>query len=362
MKGDYGNSFSVCFNMMKIRYADYDKTIDELECVNPEDKINVFISFESILNNLSAIKDIDKKLILERDFPTILTSDILNIAAHYKRFFRQNNLETRVFIFYSDLESTIYNLEKYIDDYRSYYKLKYMNNPRYSYLGETLVERIIPDAQKIAEFINSVYFIKGTNIEGSIIPLVIANMDTSYKNFVITSDIYDAQYQLYDNFVCHCIKKSMSGAVITHNMKKTFTDIFKEKEPSDIPEYIIKNKHFFFLLCSCGGSKPRCIEPIKGMGIKSVIKLIINAVNIGIITEDTDQIDILVNIFPKELRDQVKSNYMAFNISEQIKLLTKQDIYNIESQMIDRFDNNSLLALNANIFFNHQLMLQELTM
>ena len=98
----YTNPFTVCFTTMKIRYSDYDSSIDKLKFVKPDDKVNVFINLESVLTNLSMVKDIGNKLLLERQFPTILESEFINLCAHYKRFFRGNGLQTRVFLYYTD--------------------------------------------------------------------------------------------------------------------------------------------------------------------------------------------------------------------------------------------------------------------
>ena len=105
----YGNPFSVCYTIMKIRYSDYDSSIDSLHFLTPGDKVNVFINLESVMSNLSCIKDVDKKLILERNFPIILSSEALNLCAHYKKFFRGNGLNTRVFLYYTDLSSNNFN-------------------------------------------------------------------------------------------------------------------------------------------------------------------------------------------------------------------------------------------------------------
>lgn len=358
---DYGNSFSVCFNMLKMRYMEYDKTIDDSGFICPDDKVNVFISYETILSNLSRVKDIDKKLILEREFPTILTAETLNIMAHYKRFFRKNGLETRVFIYYSDLQSNLFNNEKYVDDYRSYYLNKFMSNPRYSYLGDTLVNTILPDVITISQFIPNVYFIKATNIEGSLIPLIISQIDTSYRNFIITGDIYDTQYQYDNNFFVHYVRKNNSGSSITTDIKKTISVILKEQNENDIPEFIYKNKQFYYLMLCSNGNKVRCIEPIKGIGYKSVIKYIENGISNGIITENTEHIELLMKIFPEDIQKKILNNYLAVNIYEQYKELSNVDIYNIQKQLIDRFDNNSLLTLNSTKFYHHPLMLQELT-
>lgn len=357
----YGDDpFLVCYNMMKIRYPEYDSSIESIEYLKPDDKVNVFINFESVMGNISCIKDVDKKMVLEREFDTIMTADILNLLAHYKRFFRQNNLETRVFLYSTDLTSSKFNNFTYNEDYRSYYLMKYMNNPRFSYLGEELVDKILPDTKKIAEFISNVYIITAPNIEGSLIPYIIGNMDKSYKNLIITNDIYDTQYQLIDNYLCHFIRKSYTGSTISCTMEKTLKCIFKDKVEED---YSIFNKApYYLLLLSCVGDKKRSIEPIKGIGVKTIIKLINRGISESIITDKTDNIELLKHIMSPDYQEDLVNNFKCIDIREQYDILSKEDIYNIEKQLIDRFDNGSLLKLNATRFFNHQLMLEELTM
>ena len=82
--------FSVCFNILKLKYKDYDESLTTKNYLVPNDKVNVFINFESVLKHLSMITDLEKKLILEREFETILISNILNLIGHYKRFFVNN--------------------------------------------------------------------------------------------------------------------------------------------------------------------------------------------------------------------------------------------------------------------------------
>lgn len=149
MAYDLNDPFSVCFNILKLRYASYDESLDGTGFLLPTDKVNVFINLETVLNNLSMIKDIDKKILLDHEFPTIMISNILNLAAHYKRFFIGNGLNTRVFIYYTDTTSTKFQQTKYNDDYRSYYINKYLTNPRYSYMTELLNKTIFPDAKQL---------------------------------------------------------------------------------------------------------------------------------------------------------------------------------------------------------------------
>ena len=349
---------------MKMRYQTYDKELDNSGFLSPNDRVNVFINFESILKNLSMVKDLDKKLILEREFPTILTAESLNLMAHYKRFFKQNGLETRVFLYYTDLTSDNYVLSDVNEDYRSYYNQKYLYNPKFNYLGTTLIDRIIPEIKTISEFLNGVYFITAHNFEGSLIPYIIAEMDKSYKNLIISEDVYDTQYQSYpDRFLNHYLKRSMTNPYITYKLHDTISNMINDNPNISRTTNIYENNRSFYnLILSAHGSKSRSIEPVKGIGPKTMDKFIVQSLKDGLIQPDTTNMDMLISSLPNEIQDDIRINFECIDLSRQYSMLSREDLFSVEKQLIDRLDNNTLGKLNGGRVYNHPLMLNELTM
>lgn len=364
VKDEYSDSFSVCFNMMKMKYSSYDKDIDEARFLAPDDKVNVFISFETVMKYLASIKDIDRKLVLEREFPVIIASGALNLIAHYKRFFRQNGLQTRVFLYYTDPRSDEYVLYDKNDEYRSYYTQKFLRNPHYSMLGESLVDIIIPEIKTICNFINGVYFISAKNFEGSLIPMIIGGMDPSWKNCIITGDAYDTQYQMYPNkFLTHYLSRGRGTASISFDIKKSAQMLFFDKEgTAEQLDIISNNVSFYCLLLAAKGSKIRSIENIKGCGAKTIMKYIMNSISSGNITRYTTSIDLITDSFPDDIKEFILANAYCTSLENQYKNLSREDRFSIESQLVDRYDNNSLVQLNSRRYYHHQLMLPELTM
>lgn len=357
----YTNPFTVCFTSMKLRYADYDSSIEKLNFVNKDDKINVFINMESVLNNLSTISSIDNKLLLERNFPTILESEFINLCAHYKRFFRGNGLPTRVFLYYTDLSSSTFQNFKYNDEYRSFYINKYMLNPKFQLLGNRLVDTIIPKIQKIMEFIPDVHFINATNIEGSMVPLIIANQDKTYKNFIVSTDKYETQYQLSPKRFCmHYIKRSPVGAAILDRFDKTISYIFKESLENNTIE-LLSNPSFYSAVIGAIGDKLRSIDPLKGIGCKSVLKCLNTGIDEKIITKDTTSIEMIAKSFPEEQAELEIGNYNCISIAKQYSEISEKDMFSITNQIVNRFDYNSLMKLNETVYKDYPLMLQELT-
>lgn len=358
---ELSNSFSVCFNCMKIKYTIYDQSFDEIGLIGPQDSVNVFINLESVLNHITAVRDIDKKLVGDTNFPKDMTVDILNLAAHYKRFFRGNKLETRVFIYMTDLDSTSFKEYSYNEDYRSYYLNKYNGNPRYSELTNKLKTEIIPEVKQIAEFIPNVYFCMSKNIDGSLIPAVISEKYPTSKNVIITGDIYDTQYNFQQNFSVHYVRKSPMYSSTSWSLRGYLREIFKKEPDEGTETNIISNLSMYLSVLSVLGEKYRSIDPIKKIGPATVIKMLRQAIESKVITRNTESIELIKEAFPTDVQEQLIENFYQFYINDKLKELSDKDKFDIASCIVDRFDNNSLLKLNATRFYDHQLMLEELT-
>ena len=359
---ELSNSFSVCFNIMKIKYQLYNSSFDDLGIMNPTDSVNVFINMESVLNYLSNIRDLDKKIMTEDEFPAIITSDILNLAAHYKRFFRSNNLETRVFLYMTDLTSNSFREQKINEDYRSYYLTKFNANPRYQTLTEKLVNEILPEATTICEFIPNVYFIQTKNVDASVVPLVISKLYPTSKNVIVTGDIFDTQYTFYPQFVVHYIRKSPLYSSTSWTLKGYLKEIFKKEPDQETEVNLLSNLSMYLTMLSVVGDKIRSIDPIKRVGVISVIKYLRNGIEDKIINYDTESIELLKRCFPDDMQEELENNFYQFSIKDKEINLSESECFDIKNQIVDRFDNNSLLKLNATKFYHHQLMLTELTM
>lgn len=347
---------------MKLRMRELDNIISRRNFLEVDDKVNLFINFESIMNSLTRIPDVDKKVVLERNFSNIIIAETLNLVAHYRSFFRNNGLTTRVFVYMTDVMSEKFNLNKYNPDYRSYYNQKYAYNPKYCFLGDNLKDSIIPTTQKICEYLNGVYFISAHNIEGSVTPLVIGESDKSYKNIIITQDIYELQYQYAPEYMTIYINRFKSGPVISDNIRDCLFRAFKDKNISKENEELLMNKSFFLMSLSAKGNKCRSIESIRGFGYITVLKLIQDAIDNGTIKNDTESFDLIKQAIPVEWEDEFYNNYYQMNLDSIYKDLSEKEIFSITKQLIDKFDNNALLKLNSSIFFDNQIRLQDLTM
>lgn len=358
------NPFDVCFNLLKIKYKDYDEQISIKKFLQPTDKVNVFINVETVLKYLSMIQDLEKKLFLQHDFPTILTSNFLNLAAHYKRFFISNGLDTKVYLYMTDLESETESFAqyKYNEDYRTYYLTKYNRNPKFVYLSDALKSKILPNLRKICDCVPNLHFVTSKNVEGSLIPLIIAEQDKTRKNFIITSECFETQYSLIPNFMVSCIKRSPASLKVMDSVTDYMVEMTKKK-PEEIEDLIklYSNYGMYCTLMSIAGDRSRSTEGISGYGPATLANALKAGINNNTIQSSTLNPEMIKNVFNDSgIRDDFVNNYYSTNVVDMYKELTQTDKTAVYNQIINQFDVNSLRILNNTEFKNYPLILEAL--
>ena len=140
--------------------------------------------------------------------------------------------------------------------------------------------------------------------------------------------------------------------------KKNVIDEFSAMYKVDMSK--LTYKQIPFMLCIMGNID-RNIYGIKGTGKSRAASTIRTAVECGGITPDTDNIDLLLKVVKTEFVSQIKTNYNCIDIITQYDNCTAKDIYNITSQMVNKFDNVALKELNDKYFEEYPLMLGEIT-
>ena len=360
---DASDSFSVCFNMVKVKYVDFDKTFDDTEFISPTDKVNVLINLEMVLKLLSTIKDLERKIIDTKDFVPIVVSNIINLAAHYRRFFRGNGLNTNVYLYYTDFNSTEFNECKYFEDFRMFYINKHQRNPKYIMLGEILTKEVIPQVKTMLDFIPGVYFVAAENLDAAAVPTIIHNIDATRKNVILTSDIIDTQYSDGYSYCTYLLKRTPDGLKVFYTKRGYLEYIIKNTSDLSYSQELefYKNQAFYALLLSCLGEKYRSLDGVPGLRSSSLIKLLDRGIRDKVITSTTTELSVLLDVFPELSRDMIECNFKCISIDEIARRITKTQKDKVSMQLVDRSDNNSLMKLNSTIFFNHPILLEALT-
>jgi hypothetical protein len=262
----------------------------------------------------------------------------------------------------TDLTSDHFKEQKINEDYRSYYLTKFNTNPKFSTFTEYLQNEILPEASKICEFLPNVYLLLSKNVDSAVIPLVIAKKYPKSKNVIVTGDIYDTQYVFYKEFGVHYIRKSPLYSSTSWTIPNYLKEIFKREADQETEVNILSNLSMYLTMLSVLGDKVRSIDPIRRVGAISVLKYLREGVNHNLISYNTESIELIKQCFPEDMREELQNNFLQYSVKEKELNISDSERFDIEHQIVDRFDKNSLLKLNSTKFYYHQLMLQELTM
>jgi hypothetical protein len=337
----------------------YDESLTHAEFLHPSDKVNVFINLETALKYLSMVRDLEKKLIVSRNFADDFKVEIVNIAAHYKEFFVSNGLDARIFLYMTDLSSDIeaFQESKVSEDFRSYYIMKYTQNPKFIRLGDAMVNDVLPDVRMLCDYIPNVYFISAKNIDGGLIPYIIGQDSPDRKNLIISGDLHDTQYSHENQFLDHLFMRSYNNSVLCCDTEEYLKVIAKSKTVDNSYVELFENPSFYRILLSCLGDKYRSIPGLTGIKFGKMARILAEAIFEEKISKDTTNPKLLAELFPEEIQEDIYTNLLVTDIKNDFAMLTEGDKRNIKAQIIDQSDINTLQQLNQTRFAKNQLLL-----
>ena len=326
--------------------------------IQPEDDVNVFINFECILKNLSLRKTLAGLVAYHKqDLVIELESAILNLMAHYKGYFKKEKCNVKLYFYYTDLLEEKQEMQVYNKYYRNFYHNRYMQNPQFRSMGETLTSIIIREIELILSYVPDCYFLKSTGFDSSIIPQIVSTFSNA-KNVIISGDIFDTLYLFNPNFINIYIKRRFQYFSVSSDIDSCVQSIIKNESPFDLT--IFNSEMYYRLLLSIKGSKIRNIKSAKGFGYGKFMNILKDGINRDIILKDFESLDSIIELFPIQYRDDIKHAFQCMSIDTQFALLNSIDIDSIKSQIIDKVDIESLEALNNKRFFEYPINLQGL--
>lgn len=340
---------------MKIKYAEMGKAFRSMNTCVPE-KLNIFINLESVLKNLSTIQDLERKIFSDTAFNANMVANIMNLAGHYKAFFKMQSpgcRNIRVILYMTDLMSTTFPQRKYVEDYRMYYSLKYTRNPKFSTMGEAFCNKILPTVREICNYTPGIYLVTTKNVDSSVVPLYISKMDTSYMNLLISEENLDSVFSDKNNFYSFLLRNGRKERTRSYTLESHLMSLLKKPNDDYVKELeLYKNPSLFLLLFSVMGDVYRSIDGVAGIGNMSLVKLLDEGIQKDIITESSKSITTLIEIFPSNIQDQIKNNFLSLDMEHACSMMSKEDEYAIRLQLVDEYNPTMIDQMNATICSN----------
>ena len=346
-------------NSFKVRY---DVFTDLIRKSNMEgNHIAMYINVDSILDKFYTSNEIISAMnSLKHEESIILTSELINIVAHYRHFFWSRFRAPSVFYFYYCSKRPKWQSEKN-KDYMSILDFKRdLENPKFGGLNETL-ESNLKLVDLLSTYVNHAYFIKSDGLEPSVIPYFLIKKtlkkNTDICHMILTND--KSEYQLANlpnTFILR--SRGEKSKIIDSSMiyDHKFKDIKYRPENKLSPE-------LYPLLLAFLGYKPRSLPKVKGYTLVATLKLLDKLIDNKVIKNGNNKgldKEAFLNYISEEQFDQLEKNYKCINFNRAYKLLRDVDIIKIDKALVDKYDNMSIMNLNTQYFQGNNIMLVEL--
>lgn len=333
--------------------------LDRYIHIEPDQEVNIFINFESVLANLNRMKNLHQSITYFKKHVVLeLESAILNLMSNYRSYIRKCHGIPKLYLYHTHLSKEKQEMQVYNKYYRSYYYNQYMQNPKFRDIGRMINNLVIPDLELILSYIYGCYFIKSKRFDGSMIPYIIAEKSSATQNIIITTDIFDTLYYFQPSFTTIYIKRYYGDLTICNSAEETVRTIIKDENPFDLT--IFNYEMYYRLLLSMKGNTIRNIRSAKGFGYGKFVKVLKEGLDNGMILKEFESIDSILQLFPKKYQEDIKNAFLCSDIGVQSTLLTDADRSDIDLQCIDKVDIQSIEALNNQRFLDFPINLQGL--
>jgi hypothetical protein len=287
----------------------------------------------------------------------LLSSELINIVAHYRHFFwSRYGVPTNYFVYYST-KRAVYNTLEARDFRKQFYEKRVDNGLEYGTLNRMIKDNLSL-ANVLSEYLPNIYFIDTGDFEPSALAhhIIKNNTEAGQTNIVLTNNVID--YQLVNNDRTFVITLQSDDSKVIR--RETLMNLFLKdsKKQSSTP----LSSHFYVPIYAMSGHKAYNIEGIKGMGkIKSIVTLE-NALKNGDLSNDEYQTMTPISNLFSNRKDAVRvnKNFNTLKYENICQHMTPKQLDKIRSQIENKSDNQSLMEINHKYYEKYPLMLIEL--
>jgi hypothetical protein len=343
-------------NSKKIRY----ELMNQLFTKYPRGvtTVTMYIDLFSILNNIynpnvtEAIADYfddDKRL--------IISSNIINMAAHFRNYFATRQGKYTNIVFYYSLEESKYEKEVYPEYRKTYYEKRFGKNPDFVMINE-LIRDNIKLCEIISDYLPHIYFVNSKDINPILVPYHFMEYQLPEEMAVVYSNdkIQSLNCAFYKN------TKFLTANYGNVSLYKRL-DLLDYYSGTDEYNYSLGLLPYTMAIA---GYKKYDISGVKGYAEKKACKYINHLIDIGILSDARYQNKEMFledfckdTKFKEENKDIVKRNIDLFHLPTMYEKLSEADKERAFA-VKDLVDIKSIISINDEYYTKYPLQLEEL--
>lgn len=333
--------------------------------VNRSRTVNVFVDFNDVIKQLYNPDIISKLNTLRVDERYMISSEIINIIAHYRHFFYSRMQMYTNIIFYYSSEQDTYKTHINPNFKKSFYEKRLDLNHKTFNILNRILHNNINLIKLFCEYVPHAYFINTGNIDSNVLPYLFLSKNSKLKQ-AITRDADTSIIVSNDKF--HYQDLLLNDNVMQLELRGKEKSKFVTAEDI-IPNLLSKSKKeynfsilpdLYPLILSLSGHKDYEVSGIKRMGNIKAMQFIQKCIDENILKNISyNNIELLSvldgKLKPEELK-QLTENLLVLN--NDLYDFNRDDLIKIEMQLVDRIDAKSVRFVNDKYFTKYPILLE----
>jgi hypothetical protein len=316
--------------------------------------VNIHIDLHSILASLYEYKNHAELNWHDDKTNMIVSSCIINLAAHYRLFFFKHKIKTFIFFYYGNEKPR--NNSYYYPEYGYKFFDKYsLDNEDYGPANKEITQNL-KLVKIISDYVPYVYYINSKFIE----PMIacahnIINYVKADKDIIITKDPYWYQCLNFDSAQILRLKRDESYLIDKKNLYEVLL-----KDSTYETTHV--NQELLSIVYSFAGIKTRDVKGLSGYGYTKICKVLDLAIERGLIKSSYTHIkNILDEIYKGTNEKELLEIFKAIDMRYQLNELTVAQKEQLTNCIVDKFNKKDILKLNEKIYTGeYSLMIEEL--
>lgn len=339
---------------MKMYYTDLDELIGKFVSRNNIKTVNIFVNMDQMNIRFRSVYYNSKFQACGAASFKQYASNILNLVAHYRKWFIRNRLSPKFFIYYTNaaggFTSAIINR-----NYRSgFISTQDINNPDCYYVNRT-ISGGMDLLTKICDYIDGVYLINSKGEEPSVVPYLISQEMPADWNYIISKDRLELQYVNYDRFSILYPSKAIGNRLIN---APDLWELIGEKEKKMTPHISEYDPKLFLPILAIAGNGDRSIRKIKAIGwitIMDMLEEIWSTSKDHSVVTMLDELTKLLESTNKKVQEKYmytfRMNMLMLSMKSRYEVMSDINKTMILSQIKDIPDRETINELSINPMF-----------
>jgi hypothetical protein len=328
------------------------------------DTVNIFIDFWDVIKPLYNPQTIDTLNNLKVDERFMISSEVINIAGHYRHFFFSRMKKyTNIIFFYSNTKDEFRTSIN--NDYKEVFYEKRLNQKHTTFgILNSIVQKNVNLIKLFCEYVPHVYFINTGTVEPSLIPHLFLSdksrlnqnlIDKNSTSIIISNEkIHYQDLTLQDRVLQLELRGKEKSRFIT---SEDIINVLLEKSKKEYNLSILPD--MYTLVLGLAGNTDYSVKGVKKMGNVKALNFIQKGIDQNVLKNiaynNIDMLENLNSLLKEDELNKLKENILLLN--NHMYKFNEKDLINIEMQMVDRIDAKSVRYVVDKYFNKYPILL-----